>query len=169
MPKQYLLYILIKDLSEAVELEVRESEWLRIQQVLNQSDDFDDESRFLTFDSIEGLSVGINIAEIQLIRFLWNPVGYASDLKRIEEPITIWIKGRSDPLLTDISDSETLTAFFVCLEAGAKAVQFPCFEDEDGEIVQVNAREVSMVTAPLHLTSDGRRDDINEDDDSIYF
>ncbi len=172
MAKQYLINLLIKGLPEDIEFEVRESEWSRIQAAFDGAELFYEESRFLLFDTLEGLSVGVSIKDVQAIRFLWNPVDFPSDQKRKEDSVHVWIRGRETPISADTDENkESLFAFFVCLESGAESVRFPSFDDEDGEIFQVNASEVVLVTAPLHEINEGSREmqADNDDDDSIYF
>ncbi len=93
-----------------------------------------------------------------------------SDQERKEDSVHIWIRGRETPVSADADESkESLTAFFVCLEFGAESVRFPSFDDVDSEILQVNASEVVLVTAPLHEINEGSQEMKSENDDCIYF
>lgn len=170
MAKQYLINLLVKGLPDDIEFEVRENEWSRIQTAFDRAELFYEESRFVVFDTLEGLSVGVSVKDVQVIRFLWNPVEFPSDQARKEDSVHIWIRDRETPISADADENkETLTAFFVCLEAGAESVRFPSFDDVDGEILQVNASEVVLVTAPLHEINEGSRKMQSDNDDGIYF
>jgi hypothetical protein len=167
VPKQYLVNFLVKGFSEPVEFEVREHDWSRIQNLFEQGL-FLDETRFVVFDSLDGRSVGINISDVQCVRYLWNPVELPADLRHNNDPVTVWIRDRAVPVTARADQSDALSAFFLSLESGASYVPFPSFEDEDGELFQVSALEVVMATAPTHEINEGLRSML-EEDESIQF
>lgn len=156
MAKQYLINLLMRGHADAIEFEVRESDWLRSQGLFDHAGDFYDAARFLTFDAVAGLAVAISLSDVQLVRFPWNAVEFPSDLKHKEDDVHVWLRGRNKPIkITSNEEKESLSAFFILLESGAEYAQFPGFTDVDGELALFNSQEVVMVTAPLHVVREG--------------
>lgn len=156
MATQYLINFLLRGHTEAIEFEVRESSWLRAQSLFDNIESSDPSGRFLTFDAVEGLAVAISIADLQLVRFLWNAVRFPSDQKHKEDPVHVWLRGREDPIkLLPDEDKDSLSAFFIFLDSGADLTPFPDLMDIDGESTFFNAQEMVLVTAPLHEVREG--------------
>lgn len=156
MAKQYLINVLIRGHTDAIEYEVRESDWLRAQRLFDIAESFRHSARFLTVDAVEGLAVAISLSDVQFVRFLWNVVEFPSDQKHKEDDVRIWLRGREKPIKIVIDDEkDSLAAFFILLDSGVEYAQFPGFTDVDGELALFNMEEMVLVTAPLHEVSEG--------------
>ena len=168
MATQYLLNFLIRSHADAIEFEVRESDWLRAQNMFDHGASFYQPSGFLVFDAVDGLAVAVSLSDVQLVRFLSNPVVAPSDLKHKQESVRVWLRGREEPISVDpdAQEIDSLSGFFVLLDSGAEMTQFPGLIDVDGEPVLFNAAEVVLATAPLHEVSMGHRM-LQRDDDSV--
>jgi len=163
--RQFLINLLVKGFAEAFEFEVREREWERAQDLFHCIDTLADVNRCLVFDCVEGLIVAVSIADIQRVQFLWNAVEFPSDQKHREEDARIWLRGRDDPVHVAIGDDkDSLSLFFIRLDTGFDDLAFPGFFDVDDELVRFNAAEIVLITAPLHLVSEGFRDLQGEED-----
>lgn len=92
---------------------------------------------------------------MQAVRFLWNPAELPPDTSRDEGMIRICLRGRAELLETYTESPDQLFALFFELEQGPGEFPYPSFEDEDGELVQLNAKEVVWVMAPTHLLDEG--------------
>ena len=98
-------------------------------------------------------------ADVQLVRFLDNPVEFPSDQKHNEDNVRVWLRGREEPIEIRIDDdTESLAAFFVALDAGVEFEQYLALVDEDGELARFNCDDMVLVTAPLHKVSEGHRE-----------
>ncbi len=68
----------------------------------------------------------------------------------------VWLRDRENSIITSTDEEkDSLSAFFILLESGAENMQFLGFTDVDGELTLFNAREVVLVTAPLHEVREG--------------
>jgi len=67
------------------------------------------------------------------------------------------LRGRRKPLQEHTDEPEQLYDLFANLQHGPDVVAYPSFDDEDGEPLQLNAREVVWISAPTHLLDDGER------------
>ena len=76
------------------------------------------------------------------------------DTTRDGGAILISLRGRREPLKTYTDWPEQLAELFRDLELGPDLVAFPKFDDEDGEPLQLNAREIVWITAPAHIVKD---------------
>lgn len=162
MAYQYLLNFLIREQTSTVEFEVRESHWLRVQDLMGHEPSFYCSRRLITFDTVDGLAVAVGCDYVQLVRFLYNPVQFPSDQKHSEDNVQVWLRGREDSIEIRIDDAESLAAFFVALDAGVEFEQFPGLVDEDGELTRFNCDDLVLVTAPLHKVSEGHREMIGD-------
>ena len=158
MAKQYLINFLIRGFEDVIEFEVRESDWLRAQDMFDHVASFYRPSRFLIFDSVEGLAVAINVLDVQLVRFPWNAVEFPSDQKHKEGDVNVWLRGREKPIsISTDEEKEALSAFFIILDSDREQGPFPGFTAVDGELALFNAEEVVLVSAPIHEVSEGHR------------
>ncbi len=166
MASHYRLNLLLRGLEEPLDFEVRKDDWARAQGLFGQLGEFGTERRFLVFNSIEGLAVAVSVEDVQMVHFLCDPAQFASDQKRKEDRVRLWIRARAEPVeVTVAEEKDELAAFFVTLDAGTDLVPFPGFYDSDGELLYMNAAELVMVTAPLHEVNEGHRK-LNASDDN---
>ena len=154
MAKRYYLRFLIRNQSDDLLCEVRKRESSRLSSILGNGEWPFDMTRFFRFDTVDGRSVAVNLADVQAVRFLWDPTPLPPDTTRDGGAILISLRGRSEPLKTYTDWSEQLAELFRDLELGPDLVAFPKFDDEDGEPLQLNAREIVWITAPAHIVKD---------------
>jgi hypothetical protein len=147
----YFIRFLFRDQSEDLVCQVQKRESERLELILN---DFN-KDLFFCFDVFEGKTVAVNLEEVQCVRYLWEPMGYAPDIVRSDDLVQVKLRGRSEILETGVGDYEHLAEFFSDLQFGPDSVSHPSFQDEDGEWIQFNAKEIVWVTAPVHIISEG--------------
>jgi hypothetical protein len=152
MAKRYSLVFLVRG-QEDLSFEVREKESERLDKVLSGSS----AAEFFWFDSLDGRSVVINLTFVQAVRHLWDASRGASDSLRYEGGISIYLRGRPEPVQTYTESPDELFNLFYALESGAEFSRFPGFMDEDGEWFSLNPAELVWISAPTHLIEDGRR------------
>lgn len=158
MAKQYLINFLLCGHSDAIEFEVREHDWIRAQDLFEQSKAFDLPRRFLVFDTVEGMAVAISVPDVQLVRFLWNPLKLPSDQKHYDGYVQVSFRGREEAVtISPVEEEESLSAFFVILDGATEQEPFTGLTDMDGEISLINMDEIVLVTAPLHEVNRGHR------------
>jgi hypothetical protein len=157
MAKQYFLRLLIRDQAEDLVLGVRKDESDRLARILADSQTASNETQFVWLRCLDGKSVAINLAYVQAVRFLWEPVELAPDEVRSEDAVRILFRGRQAPLEDYTEDPDQLFELFNHLELGPDAVAWPKFDDEDGEPLQLNPHEVVWISAPSHLLDEGAR------------
>ena len=159
MAMQFLINLSIKGFVDNLEFEVREAEWERAQGFFDCFDFSHNTSRCLLFDTVDGLTVAVNIADVQVVQFPWNAVQLASDQKHKEDDVHVWVRGCDKPISVSVDDdTDALSAFFVFLDSGSEFEAFPGLIDIDGELVRFNATELVLATAPLHLLREGFRE-----------
>ncbi len=157
MAKLHFLYFLLRGKSEDLVCEVRANECDRLRNALFSSECSEAESEFFVFDTVEGRTTAINLAQVQAVRYLWNPAKFPTDLKRDSGAINICLRGRKETLEEYTENPEQLSALFSTLECATNIEPFPSFPDEDGEELQLNAKEIVWVAAPSHLLKKGYR------------
>lgn len=155
MAETHFLRFTIAHQKDDLIFEVRKRESDRLQERLNNLTD--PKSEFFWFNSIDGLSVILNMGDVQAVRFLWDAVAAAPDFRRSESRIEIQLRGRSNILEEYTEDPDRLFDLFTNLQHGPDVVAFPQFLDVDGEQLQLNAAEVVWITAPTHLLDEGER------------
>ena len=151
MAKRYYLRFLIRNQSEDLLCEVRQGESSRLSSILDDVEWPFDTTRFFRFNTVDGRSVAVNLSDVQAVRFLWDPTPLPPDTTRDDGEILISLRGRREPLKTYTDWPEQLAELFRDLELGPDLVAFPKFDDEDGEPLQLNAREIVWITAPAHI------------------
>jgi len=158
MAYQYRISIMISGIPQIINFEVRKDEWLRAQTLFDHATEFYANSRFMLFNSTEGLAVAVSLPDVQMVQFPIDIAPFASDQKHSEDCVRVWFRGRAEPReLVTCDDKSELASFLVLLDAGTDEVQFPGFHDADGELVQVNVQEVLLITAPLHEVNEGHK------------
>ena len=162
MAKRYFLSFLICDQDDPLLCEVRKSESDRLASILAEAND-SSLTEFFWFKTVDGKSIAINLRFVQVARFLWEPAESPSDTARNEGMVYICLRGRHLPLETYTESPDRLFELFMNLQYGPDVVPFPKFDDEDGETLQLNAREVVWVMAPTHLIEEGEQMVIKED------
>lgn len=161
MAKKYYLRFLIRDHDDLI-FGVRESESNRLKLILNDGVS-SSEINFFWFNSIDGRSIIINLSAVQAVRFLWDPEAFPPDTTRNEGVIEILLRGRRKSLQEHTEEPEQLYDLFTNLQHGPDVVAYPSFDDEDGEPLQLNAREIVWIIAPTHLLDEGERLILEED------
>ena len=154
MAKRYYLRFLIRNQSEDLLCEVRQGESSRLSSILDDVEWPFDTTRFFRFNTVDGRSVAVNLSDVQAVRFLWDPTPLPPDTTRDDGEILISLRGRREPLKTYTDWPEQLSGLFMELDLAPDSVAFPKFDDEDGEPLQLNAREIVWITAPAHIVEE---------------
>lgn len=165
MAKRHYIRFLIDGFVEDKIWEVREEDVERISDRFHSlaTDNPSDLGHFW-FDSVDGDSIVISLDNVLAARYLWEPSEFASDLVRSEANISIYFIGREAPLMLEGAEPTSLYTLFQSLQYGPKFEPYPTLEDEDGELLQLNAKRVLCVVAPKHLISEGEMAIAEEDD-----
>jgi hypothetical protein len=169
MAKRHYLRFLIRGQPKDLIVGVRENESDRLRHVLSSDDTNPASVRFFWFDLIDGRSMAINLAEMQAVRYLWDPSEHPPDDTRSEELIKLLFRGSTKPVEAYTDEPDQIFDFFANLQHGPEVVAYPVFNDEDGEPFQVNPVELVWISAPTHLLREGQRliaeaDDPDNDD-----
>jgi hypothetical protein len=160
MAKQRSLHFLIRGQAEPLVFTVSEEVPDRVSRILN-AENLADEPRFFWFETINGLSVVLNLADVQALRHGggpgWHspsrsPDGKAQAARRIQ----IKLRGR-EPLDESTRRPEEVFDLFADLEHGPDVAAYPGFLDEDGERIQLNPHDVVWVAAPTSMLREGER------------
>jgi hypothetical protein len=157
MAKQHSLHFLLRGSAEDLTCEVRQDESDRVASILADNQAASNGPRFLWFKTLDGRSVAINMADVQAVRFLWDPAALPPDAVRSEDLVRILLRDRKEPLEEYTEDPDQLHNLFVNLELGPDVVAYPKFDDQDGEPLQLNPHEVVWISAPSHLLDEGAR------------
>ncbi len=88
--------------------EVREQDSDRLHDVLNNAAKLGSLQDFFWFETVDGLSVALNLSAMQAVRFLWEPSEAHSDLKRGSGGFVIRLKGRQEALFIKHTEPVTL-------------------------------------------------------------
>ena len=156
MAKTYSLCVFIRNRVARLVLKVGERDFKRLEHRLdNEKPPFD--SGFFWCDTTDGRSVILNLAAIQAVRYLWDAAIGKLDPDDEEDKILVYLRGREEPIDAYTESPYSLFEMFTQLELDQTDYPFPKFEDEDGEMFQLNAKEVDFVIAPKHLLDEGRR------------
>ena len=162
MAKRYYLSILLRDELDFISYQVDENECNRLRNVLSTRGNSTGMSDFFLFDTVPGRTVAMNLVQVQAVRYLWEAENVSSDSNEESLAINIRLSGRAIPLEEYTEDPEPLYTLFSLLEYGSDEEAFPGFIDEDGELIQLNAKEIVWIDAPTHLIKEGR--DISDKD-----
>lgn len=148
--REHLIFEVRRDTSKRLRLVLDDREW--------------NKPGFFHFDTVDGRTVAINLELVQAVRYLWEPSELPPDETRHEGEVLIQFRGSDTPLSTFATCPEQLFDFFFMLEHVPGATSFPAFEDEDGELLQINAHEVVWVVAPTHLIDAGSDEILGDSD-----
>jgi hypothetical protein len=164
--KQYFLVFVIRNSKTDLSFHVSQATSERLAYILAEREW--QSPGFLRFATMDGQSIAINLEQVQAIRYLWEPfpfvcVDVITDEKNDEEKdgdgdgdvVSIHLRDSETPISTYPSYPEELCDFFDALESAPESQRFPAFHDEDGELLQINAREIVWVKAPTHLIDEG--------------
>lgn len=164
MAKQYILRFTIDGYSEDRIWEVRENDVERLSEKLNSlSDNILKNSCYFWFDSVNGESIIINLEYVLVVRYLWEVSELPSDLVRSDASTSIFFVGREIPLVLENVEPISLFSLFHGLQNDLAIDSYPTLEDEDGELLQINGKQVLYVVAPKHLIAGGEQQLIEED------
>lgn len=103
------------------------------------------------------------MVEMQAVRFLWNSAVGATDSIRDEGMIQLLFRGREKPVEAYSESPDQIYDLFTNLQHGPDVVAYPRFEDEDGELFQLNPLELVWISAPTHLLTEGGKRIAEED------
>jgi hypothetical protein len=154
MAKRFFLRFLLRNQEEDLIVEVREQQSDRLTQILDGLFDSPNCRQFFWFDTVDGRSIVLNLADVQAVRCLWDPAAGPADSTRFDGGIQICLRGRAEVLEEYTEEPDQLFDLFTNLELGD--ARFPTFDDVDGEPVYLNADEVVWISAPTHLIEEGR-------------
>jgi hypothetical protein len=155
MSKNYYLRFLLKNQADDFTFEVRKEEADRLDHFYQHHVIARDDSFFFWLRSTNGRSIIINLAEVQAVRFLWDPAQFPSDDIRGKEQVEILFRGRQKPLSEFAEAPDQLYDLFSNLQLGDAALENPYLLDIDGEVMQLNRHEIVWITAPTHLLDEG--------------
>lgn len=153
---RHFLKFTLRGEAEPLHVEVRKEVIDRFKVITQDSRLAPNLGSFFRFDTVDGKTFAINLGFVQGVHILWEP-SFAEDLVRHEGPIVVAFRDRCERHDFLTHAPEQLYVFFLELESGAEAAPFPSFEDDDGELFMVNAREVLYAIAPYHLVEEGRK------------
>ncbi len=156
MTKQYYLSLLLRDELDFIAYQVDENECNRLRNVLSTRGNSSSMSDFFLFDTALGRTVVMNLDQVQAVRYLWQAENVSSKPNEESLAINIRLSGRAIPLKEYTEDPEPLYTLFSLLEYGSDEEAFPSFIDEDGELIQLNAKEIVWIDAPTHIIKEGR-------------
>jgi hypothetical protein len=155
MAKQYFVQLFIRNQREELMFEVRESESNRLAASLYDLIEVDELDVFW-FNSVDGRSVLVNLADVQAAGFIWEASRGSSDLLRSEGAIEIQLRGRRKVLQAYAENPEEVYRLFADLEIGDGLPAFHGFTDVDGEPLILNGKEVVWIAAPQQVVEQGR-------------
>ncbi|MDR1276906.1 MAG: hypothetical protein LBL72_11095 [Candidatus Accumulibacter sp.] len=157
MAKKYFLRFLLRGQSNDLIVPVRKGESTRLNKILSDTDKDSASVRFFWFETLKGRSFALNLGELQAVRFLWDPSELPPDETRDDRVIELRFRDRAKSVEAFTEAPDRLFDLFTDLEYGPDAVPYPKFEDEDGEIFQINPVELIWISAPTHLLREGER------------
>jgi hypothetical protein len=157
MVKKYFLRFLLRGQSNDLIVPVREGESTRLSEILSGMSQNPASVRFFWFETLTGRSFALNLAQLQAVRFLWEPSELPSDETRDDEGVELQFRDRANSVETFIDAPDQLFNLFTELEYGPDVIAYPEFEDEDGEGFQINPIELIWISAPTHILQEGKR------------
>lgn len=168
MAKTHHIRFMIRNRADDLIVEVRKQIVDRLQLRLDSDASAAVRDGFFWFDTVDGRSIAINLEDVQSVRLLWNVAAHPSDTVRYEGNTNIFLRDRAAPIADNTENLESLYDLFTNLEYGPETVPYPSLIDEDGELIYLDAREVVMVVAPIHVLQEAGREIAREDglDDS---
>ena len=154
---RHFLKLFLRDETEPLIVEVRESEAERFMDALGNFGNADRSRTFFCFESVDGRSIALNMRLFQATHLLWEPSSAPPDRVRYSGPNVISLRGREEPIESGESSPDELYSFFLELEEGPETVPVTGFEDEDGERLLFNSSEIVFAAASTHTLHEGRR------------
>ena len=129
----------------------------RLAERIDRGLEFSDGDGFFLFCSVQGKSIALNLSEVQGFRFLQDTATDEQIATVDDGTIRIYLRGRTKPMEEFTAFEDEVFDLYTNLEHGPQVVPFPRFRDDDGEVLQLNAREIIWVSAQTSLLEDGRR------------
>lgn len=112
---------------------------------------FSGDARILVFAASKGRTCAIDQAEVQAVRFLWDPIIVPPDGTRDQGMIEATSRRRAEPLEVDVAYPDEVSEMFLMLDCGSEVGSFLGFHEEDGELLQLNPKEVVWRAVPTRL------------------
>ncbi len=161
----FYLQIYFKSLEEPCDFKIRKRDSQRFKNNLESYQKNKSSAHFFIGDTLEGKCVGINLAQIQAIRLLWEPSSLPEEENYYEGPIKIFFLNRESPVSSYTESPDILCVLYSELEHGPEVVgDFVNFIDEDGEEVIINMNELLYIECPKSLATEGWEMIRKEDD-----
>lgn len=163
MAQTHHIRFLIRNHADDLIVEVRKQESDRLADRLSNSDGDTARDGFFWFDTVDGRSIAINLGDVQAVRFLWDRAALPSDTIRYKGRLSVYLRGRAEPIEDNTEHLEDIHDLFTNLEFGPETVPYPSIIDEDGESIYFDAREIIMVIAPTEMLQEAARRIARED------
>lgn len=104
---------------------------------------FSGDARIFVFAASKGRTCAIDQAEVQAVRFLWDPIIVPPDGTRDQGMIEATSRRRAEPLEVDVAYPDEVSEMFLMLDCGSEVGSFLGFRDEDGELLPIKPRRSS--------------------------
>lgn len=119
-------------------------------------------SGMFLLSSRNGLSVAINLNFVQGVRFLWdvdfgaiNKAAATSTKEKMSVGISICLHGKDELLEVESDDYDQVYDFFINLEYPLNIIRYVNFDDEDGEAIFLNKKEIVWLSVPSSMIKKG--------------
>jgi hypothetical protein len=156
--KYFFINMLLKGHPDWLSYRIPEESSNRLRKVFME----DDDGKYDPMDSIQFLAynkrrVIFRMDDILAVNFLWDPIqGQIYEEEEECEDIKIYFTDRSEPIVSDSSDGESVYTFAENY-ANSRMFKSPyiSFLDSDAEEIVVNANKVGLMEIPEYLMLEG--------------
>ncbi len=156
MTYSHFLQFLLRGDDMDFSFEVREHEAHEVRSRVDSYAALDSEM-FIRFRTVDGTTVMLNMMDVQAVRHYWNLAVAVTDDTISEKPLTIYLRGRPEPIEEFGVEPDQIFDLFSSIGEGPVIREVSSFIDEDGEPLYFRVREVVCATAPTQLVAEGRR------------
>lgn len=150
----YFIKFFLNNISEAKEYKVLESEQERLNEVL-QNRRARDSTSFFCFDTIDGLSVGISIKDVQAVQMLFDNSNIASNNQYFNKELSLVLRGWNEEFPIEVEDAKEIYDFMFSLDSVSDDENnFLQITDCDGELNLFNVQEIVFVEVGLNILNE---------------
>ena len=147
---------------------VRAEVWDRLQAVLENMEQIEDEFCFFSFDTEDGRAVSVSLSDIQFLKYTMNPdVNYYDDNPR--KGITLYFRDRILPVTSSIDEASDAFFLEAKIVGALKEDSFLSYVDQNGDRCSFNVAHLVLMELQTAQIMDGEnKSDLPSEGESLF-
>ncbi len=151
------LELQISGIDHTLVYHVRAETWERLQSILDENEQLDDEFCFFSFDTEDGRSVSLSVNDLEYVKYTMNPAEPADKGER-KRRIQLFFRGRKEPVTGQVEDEDDAYYLEANIIGSLKNESFLTYVDNNGDRCSFNVEHlVLMELQTAQVTKGGKQ------------